>query len=129
MRLWCWFARVCRFARSSVTGVERLRGGVVVVANHPSLIDTPILLGVMPQADLIVNTSWGDNPFLRRCVDGAGYLRAEHGAVMVRHAIERLRAGRTSWCIPRARAPPEGPRVQGGAARSRCSQAATSCPW
>jgi 1-acyl-sn-glycerol-3-phosphate acyltransferase len=112
MRLWVRFARACRFARSSVTGAERLRGGVVVVANHPSLIDTPILLGVMRQADLVVNASWGDNPFLRRCVDGAGYLRAEHGAVMVRHAIERLRAGRTLVVFPEgSRTPPEGLRA------------------
>jgi 1-acyl-sn-glycerol-3-phosphate acyltransferase len=112
MRIWLRLARVCRLARASVAGADRLRGGVVVVANHPSLIDTPILLGVMPQADLVVNASWGDNPFLRRCVDGAGYLRVEHGAVMVRHAIERLRAGRTLVVFPEgSRTPPEGLRT------------------
>ena len=96
-----------------MSGAEALRAGpAVVVANHPSLIDTPILLSVMPQADLIVNASWGDNPFLRRCVDGAGYLRAERGAVMVRHAIERLRAGRILVVYPEgSRTPPEGLRA------------------
>jgi len=113
MRLWVRFARVCGFANATVHGDEALRRGpVVVVANHPSLIDTPILLSLLPQADLIVNAAWGDNPFLRGCVEGAGYLRAERGAVMVRHAIERLRAGRTLLVYPEgSRTPPEGLRT------------------
>jgi 1-acyl-sn-glycerol-3-phosphate acyltransferase len=112
-RLWVRFAQACGIASVSVRGADALRTGpVVVVANHPSLIDTPILLSVMRQADLIVNASWGDNPLLRRCVEGAGYLRAERGAVMVRHAIDRLRAGRTLVVYPEgSRTPPEGLRA------------------
>jgi 1-acyl-sn-glycerol-3-phosphate acyltransferase len=110
MRLWVRFAQACGIASVSVRGADALRTGpVVVVANHPSLIDTPILLSVMPQADLIVNASWGDNPFVHRCVEGASYLRAERGAVMVRHAIERLNAGRVLAIFPEgSRTPPEG---------------------
>jgi 1-acyl-sn-glycerol-3-phosphate acyltransferase len=113
MKLWVWFAEACGVASVSVRGGKALRAGpAVVVANHPSLIDTPILLSVMPQADLIVNATWGDNPFLRRCVDGAGYLRTERGAVMVRHAIDRLRAGRILLVYPEgSRTPPEGLRA------------------
>jgi 1-acyl-sn-glycerol-3-phosphate acyltransferase len=113
MRLWVRFAHACGIVSVSVRGAERLRKGpVVVVANHPSLIDTPILLSVMPQADLIVNASWGDNPFLHRCVEGAGYLRAERGAVMVRHAIERLQECRVLAVFPEgSRTPPEGLRT------------------
>jgi 1-acyl-sn-glycerol-3-phosphate acyltransferase len=110
MRLWVRIANACGIARVAVNGVERLRAGpVVVVANHPSLIDTPILLSLLPQADLIVNKTWGDNPVLRGCVDGASYLRAEHGAVMVRHAIERLHEGRCLVVFPEgSRTPVEG---------------------
>jgi 1-acyl-sn-glycerol-3-phosphate acyltransferase len=110
MRLWVRLADACGIIHVSVHGAERLRSGpVVVVANHPSLIDTPILLSLMPQADLIVNESWADNPFVRACVAGAGYLRAERGAVMVRHAIERLNAGRLLAVFPEgSRTPTEG---------------------
>ena len=84
MRLWVWLANACGIASVSVRGGHKFRTGpLVVVANHPSLIDTPILLSVLPQADLIVNASWGDNPFLKGCVDGAGYLRAERGAAQI----------------------------------------------
>ena len=110
MRLWVrWMDRWDVLRVVTVKGVEALRGPVVVVANHPSLIDTPILLNLMPQADLIVNAAWGDNPVLRGCVQGAEYLRVEHGAVMVRHAIERLHAGRTLVVYPEgSRTPTEG---------------------
>jgi 1-acyl-sn-glycerol-3-phosphate acyltransferase len=110
MRLWVrWMGRWDVLRIVAVKGVEALRGPVVVVANHPSLIDTPILLHLMPQADLIVNAAWGDNPVLRGCVDGAEYLRVEQGAVMVRHAIERLHAGRTLVVYPEgSRTPAEG---------------------
>ena len=110
MRLWVrWMDRWDVVRVVTVKGVEALRGPVVVVANHPSLIDTPILLNLMPQADLVVNAAWGDNPVLRGCVAGAEYLRVEHGAVMVRHAIERLHAGRTLVVYPEgSRTPTEG---------------------
>jgi 1-acyl-sn-glycerol-3-phosphate acyltransferase len=110
MRLWVrWMSRWDVLRIVSVQGREVLRGPVVVVANHPSLIDTPILLSLMSQADLIVNAAWGDNPVLRGCVKGGEYLRVEHGAVMVRHAIERLRAGRTLVVYPEgSRTPVEG---------------------
>ena len=115
---------VMRVGRVEWVNAEALtRGPVLVVANHPSLIDTPILLTKLPQADLIVSAEWGDNPLLRRCLERAGYLRAEHGAVMVRHAIERLRAGRTLVVYPEgSRTPPEGLRASSAARRrSRCS--------
>lgn len=109
MRLWIRWMDAWDVLRASVHGAEALRGPVVIVANHPSLIDTPILLSVMPQADLIVNAAWGDNPVLRGCVEGAEYLRVEHGAVMVRHAIERLHAGRSLVVYPEgSRTPIEG---------------------
>jgi 1-acyl-sn-glycerol-3-phosphate acyltransferase len=114
MRLWVRLASAGGVIRVSVRGGEALRnaGPIVVVANHPSLIDTPILLSVMPQADLIVNAAWGDNLFMRRCVEGAGHLRAERGAVVVRRAIERIRDGRTLLVYPEgSRTPPEGLRA------------------
>jgi 1-acyl-sn-glycerol-3-phosphate acyltransferase len=111
MALWIRWMGVCEVVKLvDVRGGEALlRGPVVVVANHPSLVDTPILLSVMPQGDFIVNAAWGDNPVLRACVDAAGYLRVEHGAVMVRHAVERLRAGRVLVVYPEgSRTPVEG---------------------
>ena len=49
---------------------ERLREakGVIVVANHPSLIDVVILIAHMPQADCIIKSKLRKNPFVRGVV-------------------------------------------------------------
>ena len=59
-------------------GTERLRAGgpLLVVANHPTLFDLPLLLSLMPQADCIVGAAWAENFFLRRVVVG-GRLRPQ----------------------------------------------------
>ena len=110
MRAWLRWLEMLGLVRVVIRGGDALRARpIVIVANHPSLIDTPVLLSVTPQAYFIVNAAWGENPFLRACVRAAGYLRVERGAVMVRDAIERLRAGRSVMVYPEgSRTPPEG---------------------
>jgi 1-acyl-sn-glycerol-3-phosphate acyltransferase len=85
------------------------RRPLLIVANHPSLIDTPLLMCCMPQADFIVNAAWGDSPLLRRVVSAAGYLRADRGAQVVSEAVRRLRDGRCVVIYPEgSRTPREG---------------------
>jgi 1-acyl-sn-glycerol-3-phosphate acyltransferase len=100
-------------------GTEALRRRpLLVVANHPSLIDTPLLTCCMPQADFVVSAEWRRNPWLRRAVSASGYLPAEGGAAVVEDAVRRLRAGRSVVVYPEGRrTPPEGlRRFQRGAA-------------
>jgi len=103
-------SRVMRVGHIQWTGAEALRKGpVLVVANHPSLIDTPLLLTEMPQADFIVSPDWLRFGLLRPVVEGADYLRAEDGAAVVRQAVERLRAGHSVVVYPEgSRTPAEG---------------------
>lgn len=101
--------------RVRVVNGERLQARPkLVVANHPSLFDTPLLLHVMPQADFIVSEEWSANPILRATVKGADYLRADRGPHVIRDAVERLRAGRSVVVYPEgSRTPPEGLRAFG----------------
>jgi len=90
-------------------GTERLARPQLIVANHPSLYDTPVLTRFLPQADFMVSAEWSRNPFFRGAIRGGGYLIAERGAMAVRRAIERLRAGRTLVIFPEgSRSLPEG---------------------
>ena len=85
------------------------RRPLLIVANHPSLIDTPLLMCCIPQADFVVNAAWGESPFLRRTVAAAGYLRADRGAQVVSEAVRRLRDGRCVVIYPEgSRTPLEG---------------------
>ena len=97
-------------ARIRWCGAQALVGRpVLVVANHPSLIDTTLLISHMPQADFIVKPEWGNNPFLRGAASAAGYLRADRGAQVVDDAVARLRAGRSVVIYPEgSRTPREG---------------------
>jgi 1-acyl-sn-glycerol-3-phosphate acyltransferase len=99
-----------RVGRMEWVGAEALaRGPRLVVVNHPSLIDTPLLGSRLPQADFIVGPDWRRNRFMRRAIEAAGYLDAEDGAEVVRLAAERLRAGRTVVVYPEgSRTPLEG---------------------
>jgi len=101
---------VMRIGRVQWIGAEALqRGPVLVVANHPSLIDTPLLLTELAQADFIVSPDWLRSGLLRPIIEAAGYLHAEAGAAVVRQAVERLRAGHTVVVYPEgSRTPPEG---------------------
>jgi len=110
---------VMRVGRLRWVGEEALaRGPLLVVANHPSLIDTPLLATKLPQADFVVNPSWMTIGWMRRIALAAGYLQADDGAEVVRDAVARLRAGRSVVVYPEgSRTPPEGlRRFQRGAA-------------
>jgi 1-acyl-sn-glycerol-3-phosphate acyltransferase len=114
-----WMERVAHVAHVEFVNAEALaRGPKLLVANHPSLIDTPLLGALLPQADFIVGPEWLRNGWMRRAIRLTGYLRAEDGAAVVRLAAERLRAGRTVVVYPEgSRSTPEGLRpFQRGAA-------------
>jgi len=119
----CMFG-VMRLARLAWQGEAALTPGsrpprpLLVVANHPSLIDTPLLAAKLPQADFIVSPGWMSIGWMRRTIAAAGYLEAADGAAVIRGAVERLRAGRTVVVYPEgSRTPPEGlRRFQRGAA-------------
>lgn len=121
----------CRSFLGCMSGVMRVghfewvgeaalsRGGpLLVVANHPSLIDTPLLAAKLPQVEFIVSPDWMRIGWMRRIASAAGYLHAERGADVIREAAARLRAGRSVVVYPEgSRTPPEGlRRFQRGAA-------------
>jgi 1-acyl-sn-glycerol-3-phosphate acyltransferase len=114
-----WMERVAHVAHVEFPNPEAFAGRPrLIVANHPSIVDTPLLGALLPQVDFIVGPEWLRNGWMRRAIRLAGYLRAEDGAANVRLAAERLRAGRTLVVYPEgSRTTPHGlRRFQRGAA-------------
>ena len=74
-------------------GVERLREpGILVVANHPTLIDVLVLMSHMPQADCVVKQRYYDHLFLGGTARAAGYIPSRDGPGLIADCVERLTA-------------------------------------
>jgi 1-acyl-sn-glycerol-3-phosphate acyltransferase len=83
-------------------------GPLLVVANHPTLFDLPVILASMPQADCVVGAEWAENFFLRRVVEAAGYGRNDDGSSALRACKRQLAAGRSVVIFPEGTRSPAG---------------------
>jgi 1-acyl-sn-glycerol-3-phosphate acyltransferase len=84
-----------------VRGLEKLRRrGLLIVANHPSLVDVVFLISLVRHADCIVKSSLARNPFTRGPVVAAGFLCNDSGAALVEDCIESLRRGNNLIIFP-----------------------------
>lgn len=73
---------------------ERLqRNGLLILANHPTLIDVVLLVSLLPNADCVVKSAVARNPFMRGPVRAAGYIANDDGAGLVDDCIAAVRAG------------------------------------
>jgi len=102
-------------------GFERLEtpGRKLIVANHPSLIDTLLIVSQLPQADCIVGREYAENFWLRGSVREADYISNHIGAAeIVRVSVDFLSQHRTLLVFPEGTRSPEGGlgRFQRGAA-------------
>ncbi|MCX7564275.1 lysophospholipid acyltransferase family protein [Xanthomonadaceae bacterium XH05] len=102
--------RVLGVLTYELRGVERLRDrGLLVLANHPTLIDVVFLVSLMDNADCIVKSSLMRNPFMRGPLLACGYIFNDDGAGLIDDCIASLHA-RSNLVIF-----PEGTRTRRGA--------------
>jgi 1-acyl-sn-glycerol-3-phosphate acyltransferase len=92
------------------TGLHRLeRRGLLILANHPTLIDIVFLMAFVPQADCIVKAGLWRNPFTRATVRAAGYIRNDDDGVrVIDDCVASLRDGGNLIIFP------EGTRTTAG---------------
>ncbi len=87
--------------RYQVIGLEKLqRHGLLILANHPTLIDTVFLIAFVKRADCIVKGRLWNNPFTSGPVRAAGYISNDQGAELVDACIASLRAGNNLIVFP-----------------------------
>jgi len=67
--------------------------GLIVVANHPSLLDALMLVARLPRSVCVMKASLRRNPLLGPGARLARYIRNDSPAGMVKHAVRELRAG------------------------------------
>lgn len=97
---------------------SRARGGpaaVMVVANHPTLVDTTAIMASFPYLIVVAKTSVFHFPLLRLLLQFCGHTvasaRLGEEAALANHLIERMQQGDSLLLFPEAtRSPDEGPR-------------------
>ncbi len=107
---WLWWMRWSGQVVVTHDGFERLpRGsGLLVVANHPGLMDITYLLARIPEAVCVFKPGIRRNPVLGASARLAGYLASDAGLDLLRAASARAAAGHTLVLFP------EGTRTRGG---------------
>jgi 1-acyl-sn-glycerol-3-phosphate acyltransferase len=84
-----------------VSGLERLRGeGVLVLANHPTLLDVVFLVAFIPNADCIVKSKLMNNPAMRGFVSLTGYITNGDGLNLVSQMKKSLVNGSVLIVFP-----------------------------
>jgi len=84
-----------------VRGREKLqRRGLLILANHPTLIDIVFLMSFVRRADCIVKAELARNPFTRGPVRAAGLVCNDAGPDMIIDCIASLRAGSNLIVFP-----------------------------
>ncbi|EGF31514.1 1-acyl-sn-glycerol-3-phosphate acyltransferase [Oxalobacteraceae bacterium IMCC9480] len=87
--------------RYEVIGVERLaRDGLLILANHPTLIDTVFLMALLRRADGIVKAGLWNNPFTRGPVRSAGYVKNDQGPALLANCLASLQEGNNLIVFP-----------------------------
>ncbi len=102
-----------------VRGRERLaRDGLLILANHPTLIDVVLLVSLLPNADCVVKSKLARNPFTRGPVRAAGYISNDDSAALIDDCVSAVRRGGNLVVFPEGtRSEREGRlRLQRGAA-------------
>ena len=100
-RFFVGMMRTLGVLRYEVLGLEKLeRKGLLILANHPTLIDTVFLMAFVRNADCIVKSALQTNPFTRGPVRAAGYISNEHGAGLIEDCIASVRAGNNLIVFP-----------------------------
>jgi 1-acyl-sn-glycerol-3-phosphate acyltransferase len=102
--------RIVGILRYQIVGLERLeRNGLLILANHPTLIDTVFLMAFVKHADCIVKGELWRNPFTHGPVRAAGYVSNDSGVGLVEDCINSLRNGSNLIIFPEGtRTPVDG---------------------
>ena len=75
-----------------VEGLDKLQRShqELVIANHPTLIDVVVLIGLMEQANCVVKQALWSNPFTKGPVQSAGYILNAGSEQFIQDCVHKL---------------------------------------
>ncbi len=101
-RLFLRLLQTLGLMRLDIQGLEKLKDdkGVIVIANHPTLIDVVVMMAFLPPVDCVVKEGLNHNLFLRAVVRFAGYITNSSPEQLMNACSERLNQGRNLIVFP-----------------------------
>ncbi|MCL2075604.1 MAG: 1-acyl-sn-glycerol-3-phosphate acyltransferase [Betaproteobacteria bacterium] len=100
-RLFCKLMTSVGVISYEVRGLEKLqRRGMLIVANHPSLIDVVMLISLLKQPDCVVKAAAWRNPFMLGPVSLCGFIRNQDGPQLIDDCIASVRRGSNLVIFP-----------------------------
>lgn len=127
-RLFIWQMSSLKVLTYETKGLDKLKPGQLIIANHPTLIDVCFLLAFADCANCIVKKALFTNPFTSGPLKGAGFIPNIEAEQLVRDCTESLHLGDSLIIFPEGTRTTAGekPRLQRGAANIALS--ANVCP-
>jgi len=94
-RLFWMVARASGLLHMDASALRALAGerGLMIIANHPSLLDAMMLVSMLPRSACVMKASLMRNPLLAPGARLARYIRNSTPHLMMHLAIDDLRAG------------------------------------
>lgn len=96
-----------------VHGLEKLdRRGLLILANHPSLIDVVILMSLVKYPDCVVKAGLWSNLFTQAPVRAAGFISNATGADLIERCIQSVQSGNNLIIFPEGTRTPRSGKMQ-----------------
>jgi len=97
-----WVMRVTGVLRADLRPLDALRDerGLVIAANHPTMLDAVLLISRLPRVVCITKSALWDSLFLGGGIRLAGYVRNDAPLAMIRDAAQAVRAGSQLMIFP-----------------------------
>lgn len=101
-RFWFWLLGALDLVHVDARDRQRIgrERGVIYVANHPTVIDAPVLLALAPDCVCVYKEKLNTHPFYGAVARAVGFLPNTGGPDLVREATEALQRGSNLLIFP-----------------------------
>jgi 1-acyl-sn-glycerol-3-phosphate acyltransferase len=111
MGLFVWIMKTLGVLDYEISGRENIPVDtpVLILANHPSLIDVVFLLSIFPRSQCVLKHALYRNPFTHLIVKNTGYITSSDAQDVLSESVDAIQGGCSLILFP------EGTRTQAGA--------------